>query len=57
MKIFENTKDEHSALNDEALDLVAAGFWDDNGCTPLMDLINRILHPSTKPGGPINSRQ
>jgi hypothetical protein len=54
MKILEKTSDE--ALNDEALDFVAGGFWDDNGCTPLIDFLKHILHP-TKPGGPINSRQ
>ena len=51
MKTREKTND---ALNDEALDFVAGGFWDDGGCTPLGDFIKRILHPP-KPGGPINS--
>jgi hypothetical protein len=45
------------ALNDEALDRVAGGIWDDGGCTPnpLAEILKHILHPP-KPGGPINAR-
>jgi len=53
MKIRENTN--HEALNDEALDLVAGGFWDDGGCTTstfLADLLKRVLH-LPKSTGPI----
>jgi hypothetical protein len=47
----------NEALNDEALNVVAGGFYNDGGCTTtwLTDLLNRILHPQ-KPGGPINSK-
>src|SRR5882724_9888238 len=40
MKIREKTNDE--ALNDEALDFVAGGFWDDDGCTPLANILKHI---------------
>jgi hypothetical protein len=56
MKTREKTNDVHSELNDEALESVAGGFWDDGGCTPtLIDFLKHILH-LPKPGGPINSR-
>ena len=49
----------NEVLNDETLESVAGGFWDDGGCTPLPDLLNKllkqILHPS-HPGGPINAK-
>ena len=55
MKTFEKTLDE--ALNDEALESVAGGFWDDGGCIPdfLNKILKHILHPSN-PGGPINAK-
>jgi dsRNA-specific ribonuclease len=56
MKTREMTNE---ALNDEALESVAGGIWEDGGCTPLPDLLNKllkqILHPSN-PGGPINAK-
>jgi hypothetical protein len=56
MKIRELTNE---ALNDETLESVAGGFINDGGCTPLPDLLSKllkpILHPS-KPGGPIHAQ-
>ena len=46
------------ALNDEALDSVAGGVWDDGGCTPsIIDLLKHILHPTKPSGPPIISHQ
>jgi hypothetical protein len=55
MKTLEKTFEE--TLNDEALESVAGGVWDDGGCIPdfLNKILKQILHPS-KPGGPINVR-
>jgi hypothetical protein len=46
----------NEVLNDETLETVAGGIWDDGGCIPdiLGKLLQKILHPS-KPGGPINA--
>ena len=52
MKTREKTHTE--ALNDEALDRVAGGIWDDGGCIAirLLDFVNQFLLPP-KGGGPI----
>jgi hypothetical protein len=54
MKTREMTND---VLNDETLESVAGGIWDDGGCIPdfLGKLLQKILHPSN-PGGPINAK-
>jgi hypothetical protein len=54
MKTREKTNDAHSELNDEALEYVAGGMWDDGGCTPFPDIL-KLLAKVWKPE-PIHSR-